>query len=454
MEERIQELEGRLGGSAAPLVASNGAIPAAALKMPTEPAVLSAAAANLPAPAIQIAAPQELAAPSVSAGREGFSIQSPDGDFRLRLRYQVQVDGRFAVNRNETADPNTFYLRRTQPILEGTLYRHFNYQLLLDFSQGNPRVNNAYVITTITPSFNIQIGKFKLPLGLERIQSGMTLPLMERALPSQLIPSRDLGLQFSGDLADSRLSYALGVFNGVPDGSNSDGNADDRMEFDGRLMAKPFVNASVAGLAGLFFGVAGSYGETEGNASSTNLGSYSSSGQREFFQYRRDGSNAGTVAADGVHYRLSPQGYYYAGPFGVMAEFVQSAQQVRRGTARATMNHRGWQVMTSYVLTGENGSYDGVNAAKPFDPERGNWGAFEVAARYTALQPDEEAFPLFADPAKAAGEAKAWAVGLNWYLNRNLKLVLGYEQTKFEGALPGVTFHTEKLFQQRFQLRF
>lgn len=110
--------------------------------------------------------------------------------------------------------------------------------------------------------------------------------------------------------------------------------------------------------------------------------------------------------------------------------------------------------MTSYVLTGENGSFDGVEPAKPFDPEQGNWGAFEVAARYTALKPDGEAFPLFADPDQAAREAEAWAVGLNWYLNRNLKLVLGYEQTKFESAVPNITFDTEKLFQQRFQLRF
>ena len=106
------------------------------------------------------------------------------------------------------------------------------------------------------------------------------------------------------------------------------------------------------------------------------------------------------------------------------------------------------------MLTGENGSYAGVNPAKPFDPAVGNWGAFEVATRYASLSADQEAFPLFADPGKSARQAKAWSLGLNWYLNRNVKLVFAYEQTDFEGAAPGVTFDTEKLFQQRFQLRF
>lgn len=454
MEERLEFLETKLGEGSASLVASTGALPAADLGSRAEPTILSAAA---PGPAVAVTTgtmSQAAAAPFVQVGPKGFSIQSPEGDFRLGIRYQIHIDGRFAINRNEAADPNTFYLRRVQPILEGTVYRRFSYQLLTDFSQGNPRLINAYIITTITPSFSIQFGKFKMPVGIERFRSGMALPLMERALPSQLVPSRDVGVQFSGNLADSILSYAAGVFNGVPDGSSSDGNTDDHKESSGRLMTQPFVNSSVAGLKGLSIGVGGSYGEVEGNPASTNLAGYSSSGQREFFQYRSDGSSAGTVVADGVHYRLSPQGYYYVGPFGVMAEYVQSVQEVRRGSARATMNNSSWQVMTSYVLTGEKGSYDGVTAARPFDPEAGHWGAFEVAARYTALNPDSEAFPLFADPATAAREAKAWAVGLNWYLNYNLKLVLGYEQTKFEGAAPGVAFDTEKLFQQRFQLRF
>ena len=42
--------------------------------------------------------------------------------------------------------------------------------------------------------------------------------------------------------------------------------------------------------------------------------------------------------------------------------------------------------------------------------------------------------PGFADITKSARRASAWAVGLTWYLNRNVKYVLNYEQTSFRGG--------------------
>ena len=96
MEARLEFLENKLGESAPPLVASNGVFPTAALRTSEASPVLTAAA-DPPAPAVQNAGSQAAPAALVNAGPEGFSIQSPQGDFRLGIRYQVQVDGRFAA---------------------------------------------------------------------------------------------------------------------------------------------------------------------------------------------------------------------------------------------------------------------------------------------------------------------------------------------------------------------
>jgi phosphate-selective porin OprO and OprP len=441
VEERLLLLERKLDEGNSPLVASNGAIPAAAVPVP------SPVGTNLPAPAAQVVASSPAAAPSVSAGPEGFSIQSPTGDFQLKIRYQMAVDGRFAANPH--AEPDSFFVRRAEPILDATLYKQFSVHVLTDFGEGKQRVIDAYFDTTFAPWLKLRIGKFKGPVGLERLRSGQVTPFMERALPTQLVPSRDIGLELYGDLFRARLSYAAGVFDGVPDAGSTDGDTEDHKEFEGRVFAQPFQQGRLHLLNGLGLGVGGSYGEA-GAA----LPQFSTTGQTVFFAYNP------ATAGNGIHYRLTPQGYYYHGPFGLLGEYVISTQDVKRQVSgqilSATLENAAWQVETSYVLTREDASYNGVNPSRVFDPGKGTWGAFELAARYDALRVDRAAFPVLADGTNARA-ARAWAFGLNWYMNRNVRWMFDFERTDFDLA-PGhpadLQLPREKLFLQRFQLRF
>jgi len=90
-----------------------------------------------------------------------------------------------------------------------------------------------------------------------------------------------------------------------------------------------------------------------------------------------------------------------------------------------------------YVLT-DDASYRGVvKPSHPFSPGMGGWGAFEVVGRYGVLEVDDHAFSLFADLTVSASEAASWIRGLNRYLNNNLKRVLNYLHTRFEGGAAG-----------------
>jgi phosphate-selective porin OprO/OprP len=86
-------------------------------------------------------------------------------------------------------------------------------------------------------------------------------------------------------------------------------------------------------------------------------------------------------------------------------------------------------------------------------------------ARYSELDVDKAAFPLFANPAVSASAAQEWSVGLNWYLNRNIRVNASYAHTTFTGggagtgasalSAPGaVTTHPEEVFFTRVQLAF
>jgi phosphate-selective porin OprO/OprP len=59
----------------------------------------------------------------------------------------------------------------------------------------------------------------------------------------------------------------------------------------------------------------------------------------------------------------------------------------------------------------------------------------ELAARISSLDIDDAAFDNgLADIKKSASSADAIGVGVNWYLTRNTKFSLNYEQTTFDGG--------------------
>ncbi|HEV8694810.1 MAG TPA: porin [Lysobacter sp.] len=96
-----------------------------------------------------------------------------------------------------------------------------------------------------------------------------------------------------------------------------------------------------------------------------------------------------------------------------------------------------------------------VRPNQPFTIGAAGWGALELVARYGELDIDDDAFPLFANPASAASQADAWSVGVNWYLTQNLKLVANYTQTTFEGgAANGADREDEKTLFTRAQISF
>ncbi len=104
-----------------------------------------------------------------------------------------------------------------------------------------------------------------------------------------------------------------------------------------------------------------------------------------------------------------------------------------------TIDTTAWQLAASFFLTRRRGqSFRGYKPNSVFSLEDGTWGGWEIVARYHELDIDDAAFAggadSFADPLASARKASTIGVGLNWYLNQNLKWVLNYEVTSFDGG--------------------
>jgi phosphate-selective porin OprO/OprP len=393
------------------------------------------------------------AAPVVRAGPEGFSLRSGAGDFEIRLRGYLQVDGRWFVADEEGRGTDTIVVRRARPILEGTLYRIFAFRFMPDFGGGQTVLYDGYLEARISKAARLRAGKFKPPVGLERLQSATALAFLERTAPTLLVPSRDVGLQLGGELLESRLEYAVGLFNGVPDGGIGDTAGTDGKEVAARLFWRPFQRPERATAIDLGLGLAVTRGHQKGTPASPQLPSYRTPGGQTFFAYRNDGTATGTARADGERTRIAPQGWLYAGPFGALVEHVTSEQQVRRDPVAADLRQTAWQVQLSWVLTGERNAYQGVAPGRPFEVGEGG-GAWRAAVRFSAIEVDPDAFPLLADPARSASCAEIVGLGVSWDLTRGARWMLEYDWTRFDGGDPAGDRPDEKTVQTRLQISF
>lgn len=393
---------------------------------------------------------------TVEYGKKGLSITSPDKRYSLKLRGYAQADTRTFFDNSNTSNVDQFLIRTARPIFDATFDKDFAARLMLDFGGGQSRLVDAYADYKPYSAFNIRLGKFKAPLGLERWESEQDILFVERGMATNLVPFRDIGLQFYGELIPQTLEYQLAFTNGGVDLGDPNLDTDDSKDVSARLFAHPFRNSETVSLQGLGIGIAGSYGKRDGSASNPSVtDGYRTPAQARFFTYRTGTAAADTAYADGTNWRINPQGYYYNGPLGLLAEYVLTGQETRRGTVSKTLHHDAFTATASYVLTGEDASYEGVKPATDFSLSDGGWGAFEVTARYSSLSLDDDTFPTFADSSRSASKARDITAGLNWYLNYNLKLNLNYSHTAFDGGnTGGRDREDEDVFMTRAQFRF
>jgi len=403
-------------------------------------------------------------AATVRADARGFALRSADGKNQLRLRGVLHFDGRNLTNDDPNDTMDTWQVTRARPILEGTVGGIYDFRFMPDFGQGRTVIQDAYVTGRFTPGFQVTAGKFKAPVGLERLQSANDVRFVARAFPTSLVPNRDIGLQVGGNLLDSRVNYAIAYLNGSNDGASSEAFTDtdinDDKEWAARLFAHPFAESESFGLRGRGRGLAATYTDQDGTAAQPLLPTYRTPGQSVFFRYRT--GTTPTLAA-GERIRFAPQFYYYVGSFGLLGEYTQVSQDVSRTTAAGlrqdSLDTSAWQLAATWFLTGEEASFRGFKPNSVFSLENKTWGAFEIAARYHVLDVDDDALAggatSFADPDVSARKAWAWALGLNWYLNENLKWVFNYEQTSFDGgAAGGRDRESEQAFLTRVALGF
>jgi phosphate-selective porin OprO/OprP len=122
------------------------------------------------------------------------------------------------------------------------------------------------------------------------------------------------------------------------------------------------------------------------------------------------------------------------GPLFAQAEYFH--YNVDR-TGLSSANFNGGYAEASYTLTGEHrkynpstGAYTGITPDHPFSFSTGQWGAFELGARYSVINLNSNYstgnVTSASSNAVAGGQQQVITVGLNWYANSNIRFMLDY----------------------------
>ena len=384
---------------------------------------------------------------AVSARRDGLWFSTADEATQLHVHGYIQADDRMFTSSTHGEELDAFLFRRIRPLFEGTLFNAIDFRFMPDFGQSAQQIQEAFLEEKTFSFAKLRVGKFKEPIGLEVLRSDRELIFAERSMASDLVPLRYLGAQLSGSVLSDSIAYEGGFFQGSSDGANGVFSQwTSSHEAVARLFLRPFAVTPVNPLHQFGFGVAGSAGDQEGA-----IAGLKTVGQTTFFKY------SSATVADGQHNRLSPQAYYYLGPFGVLSEYVMSSQELLNKKYAGRVRNQAWETTASFMLTGEKNSYAGVRPRNASEHVTGwrRFGGVELTARYSQLAIDGDAFPHFASVSTSARLAKEQGIGFNWYLNRYVKLVSDFEHTNFTMA-PGNTkpLHAENVLMTRIQLAF
>jgi phosphate-selective porin OprO/OprP len=377
----------------------------------------------------------------------GFFLMSSGGDFFLRLPVLLQSDYRSFPGGQDGSDPgvrpNTFILQRVRPMVHFRLWRYFRGFMTPDIGngfssspnvQGRVQTPDAFGEWDYFSGFRVRMGKFKSPIGLEMLQAPQNLSFMERSLVRNLLPNRDLGAMVWGIFDHGRLEYQLGVFNGVPNANfySESAATSSGKTMEARVFSRPFLDSSIEALRGFGIGTGMSWGSVRNNNGQdpmqTETFSYT------FFQYNSN------ITGDGDRTRISPQAAWYYKRAGLLAQYVRSTQHLAvlsgtgTGQDRRT-THEAWSGQASFFLTDDTATFGRVEPRQPVNPSKGHWGAWELAVRYAQLNIDPDTYTFgLADPAFNVLRAKSTTVGLNWYLNSNIRLTGNFVHTDFTGA--------------------
>jgi phosphate-selective porin OprO/OprP len=388
------------------------------------------------------------------------SIQSADGRFTANLKGVMQLDTAAYFQDNVTVAQTDTHardlndgvnFRRARIGIDGKLFGDFNYSILYDFggtgAEDTGKIQELWVEYAGIKPIKVRVGAFAPNVGLADATSTNGMLFLERPAPAEIARTvaggdRRVGLQVQGTgetwlVAGAVTGPTISSLNSAASGFNAQ-NFDEQLGYTGRVAWTPVKGEDWRLHVGANGSIVTQVADT-GPASAI----------RYPFQLRDrpeltvDGTrliDTGAIDADSVRQYGLEAGFQKAA-FLIEAEYFD-VEIRRRNSVFSDPSFSGYYIQGSWVITGEprvwnqdTSTWGAPKAASNFDLKAGKWGAVEVAARYSVadLNDGEGSVGLATPPGGIrGGEQEIISVGVNWYLNPAIRLMLDYQHVDID----------------------
>lgn len=337
----------------------------------------------------------------------------------LKFKGYAQFDAYFPMGKSPGI--SEFLVRRARFAATGFFKKNFRYMLNASYDKGKAALQEVFLESRHISFAHLRVGQFKVPFSLTNLQSDAQLDFISRSfIVENFSPSYDIGAMLFSDKKYKHFDYAFGVFNGR--GLNQSENNNSKFII-GRVEFSPFISSTQSALSKFYLGASVAHGKHNNNVGQT---SYETVTEVPVFTFNDSVNQIGKTTIYGYDM------VWYIKNFSVQAEYLQfKGEYLSNNNSNLDFESSGYHIACTFLLTGEDKKRNQfVKPKKEFDPANGAWGAFEVAARYekARLSPSYQ----LASFSKGTDGLKLITVGINWYLNDDVRVVLNYSKYIFK----------------------
>jgi phosphate-selective porin OprO/OprP len=381
--------------------------------------------------------------------KEGIRLDSKDKQFKMKIGGRTQIDWNWIGDDQDIKDafPNFgghgVEFRRARIYFEGTIYDSTFFKSQFDFAGGDVDFKDVYIGLKKVPVVGqITAGHQKEPFSLNELTSSKYITFMERALPNAFAPGRNTGIKLNNSQLEDRMTWAVGAFENVDDTGDAFADFSD-YNVTARVTGLPWY--ADEGKKLIHLGLSYSHQFRSGNNNPTR---YRNRPETHNTSVRL--VDTGDISADDADL-INPEVALVYGPFSLQGEYFYATLDNDED-----FDFSGFYAFASYFLTGESRKYSAskgyfgrVKPKENFHQTKGGWGAWEVGVRYSYLDLE--------DGGIKGGKESNVTLGLNWYLNPNVRWMFNYiyvDVDDRDSVGRAIDNGNANIFQTRLQIDF